>query len=191
MKEWIVCEDNCLKCSYGATLDCDGDCPRCPRNTYCPCVTFVSFAAGKLAPVAQPVALSGEDPGLEGEVATELAELSAEVAHASLEAQLSGPYDERNAVVAVSAGVGGTDAADWAEMLVRMYLRWAERRGFRGELLDLTPGDEAGFRSATLSVEGGYAYGDLKTERGTHPLLRTSPFSFPKSPPTPFAPLDP
>ena len=48
MKEWIVCEDNCLKCSYGATLDCDGDCPRCPRNTYCPCVTFVSFAAGKL-----------------------------------------------------------------------------------------------------------------------------------------------
>ena len=55
MKEWIVCEDNCLKCSYGATLDCDGDCPRCPRNTYCPCVTFVSFAAGKLAPVLQPV----------------------------------------------------------------------------------------------------------------------------------------
>ena len=54
VKEWIVCEDNCLKCSYGATLDCDGDCPRCPRNTYCPCVTFVSFAAGKLAPVVTP-----------------------------------------------------------------------------------------------------------------------------------------
>lgn len=62
MKEWIVCEDNCLKCSYGATLDCDGDCPRCPRNTYCPCVTFVSFAAGKLAPVAQPVTTSFERP---------------------------------------------------------------------------------------------------------------------------------
>lgn len=60
VKEWIVCEDNCLKCSYGATLDCDGDCPRCPRNTYCPCVTFVSFAAGKLAPVAQPIATSFE-----------------------------------------------------------------------------------------------------------------------------------
>src|SRR5918992_544348 len=62
MKEWIVCEDNCLKCSYGATLDCDGDCPRCPRNTYCPCVTFVSFAAGKLAPVAQPVTTTFERP---------------------------------------------------------------------------------------------------------------------------------
>ncbi len=63
VKEWIVCEDNCLKCSYGATLDCDGDCPRCPRNTYCPCVTFVSFAAGKLAPVVQPVAVTFERPG--------------------------------------------------------------------------------------------------------------------------------
>jgi len=62
LKEWIVCEDNCLKCSYGATLDCDGDCPRCPRNTYCPCVTFVSFAAGKLAPVAQPVTTTFERP---------------------------------------------------------------------------------------------------------------------------------
>jgi hypothetical protein len=62
MKEWIVCEDNCLKCSYGATLDCDGDCPRCPRNTYCPCVTFISFAAGKLAPVAQPVTTSFDRP---------------------------------------------------------------------------------------------------------------------------------
>jgi hypothetical protein len=62
VKEWIVCEDNCLKCSYGATLDCDGDCPRCPRNTYCPCVTFVSFAAGKLAPPAQPVTATFDRP---------------------------------------------------------------------------------------------------------------------------------
>ena len=62
VKEWIVCEDNCLKCSYGATLDCDGDCPRCPRNTYCPCVTFISFAAGKLAPPAQPVAVTFDRP---------------------------------------------------------------------------------------------------------------------------------
>ncbi|TMF68557.1 MAG: peptide chain release factor 2 [Chloroflexi bacterium] len=141
--------------------------------------------------VAELAALSGEDPALEAEVATELAELSAEVARASLEAQLSGPYDERNAVVAVSAGVGGTDAADWAEMLVRMYLRWAERRGFRGELLDMTPGDEAGFRSATLSVEGDYAYGYLKTERGTHRLVRISPFDFQKRRQTSFALVDP
>jgi len=113
------------------------------------------------------------------------------VARASLEAQLSGPYDERNAVVAISAGVGGTDAADWAEMLVRMYLRWAERRGFKAELLETTPGDEAGFRSATLTVAGDYAYGYLKTERGTHRLVRISPFDFQKRRQTSFALVDP
>jgi peptide chain release factor 2 len=114
-----------------------------------------------------------------------------EVQRASLEAQLSGPYDERNAMIAISAGVGGTDAADWAEMLVRMYLRWAERRGFKAELLEFTPGDEAGFRSATLSVEGDYAYGYLKNERGTHRLVRISPFDFQKRRQTSFALVDP
>src|SRR5438445_7281050 len=95
-----------------------------------------------------------EDPALSADLERELGQLVREVDKATLEAQLSGPYDERNAVVAISAGVGGTDAADWAEMLVRMYLRWAERRGFKAELLETTPGDEAGFRSATLTVEG-------------------------------------
>ena len=94
-------------------------------------------------------------------------------------------------MLAVSAGVGGTDAADWAEMLVRMYLRWAERRGFRAELLEFTPGDEAGFRSATLSIDGEYAYGYLKTERGTHRLVRISPFDFQKRRQTSFALVDP
>jgi len=136
-------------------------------------------------------ALASEDPKLQAEVARDVAALAEEVAHASLEAQLSGPYDERNAVVAISAGVGGTDAADWAEMLVRMYLRWAERRGFKAELLETTPGDEAGFRSATLTVEGDYAYGYLKTERGTHRLVRISPFDFQKRRQTSFALVDP
>jgi len=135
--------------------------------------------------------LASDDPRLETEVAAGVAELAEEVAHATLEAQLSGPYDERNAVVAISAGVGGTDAADWAEMLVRMYLRWAERRGFKAELLETTPGDEAGFRSATLTVEGDYAYGYLKTERGTHRLVRISPFDFQKRRQTSFALVDP
>jgi len=135
--------------------------------------------------------LASDDPKLETEVAAGVAELAEEVAHATLEAQLSGPYDERNAVVAISAGVGGTDAADWAEMLVRMYLRWAERRGFKAELLETTPGDEAGFRSATLTVEGDYAYGYLKTERGTHRLVRISPFDFQKRRQTSFALVDP
>src|SRR5438477_9078969 len=128
---------------------------------------------------------------MEADIARDTAELGEEVARASLEAQLSGPYDERNAVVAISAGVGGTDAADWAERLVRMYLRWAERRGFKAEILESTAGDEAGFRSATLSVDGPYAYGYLKTERGTHRLVRISPFDFQKRRQTSFALVDP
>ncbi len=118
-------------------------------------------------------------------------DLRAEVDRASLEAQLSGPYDERDAVLAISAGVGGTDAADWAQMLVRMYLRWAERRGYRAEIVETTPGDEAGIRSATLTIEGPYAYGYLKTERGTHRLVRISPFDFQKRRQTSFALVDP
>jgi peptide chain release factor 2 len=114
-----------------------------------------------------------------------------EVDKATLEAQLGGPYDERDAVVAISAGVGGTDAADWAQMLVRMYLRWAERHGFRAEIVETTPGDEAGIRSATLTIEGPYAYGYLKTERGTHRLVRISPFDFQKRRQTSFALVDP
>jgi peptide chain release factor 2 len=121
----------------------------------------------------------------------EFAALESEVAQATLEAQLSGPYDERDAVLAISAGVGGTDAADWAQMLVRMYLRWAERRGYKAEIVDTTPGEEAGIRSATLTIEGPYAYGYLKTERGTHRLVRISPFDFQKRRQTSFALVDP
>jgi peptide chain release factor 2 len=137
------------------------------------------------------LASMGEDPALSGELERELQELIAEVDKASLEAQLSGPYDERDAVVAISAGVGGTDAADWAQMLVRMYLRWAERHGFKAEIVETTPGDEAGIRSATITVEGAYAYGYLKTERGTHRLVRISPFDFQRRRQTSFALVDP
>ena len=121
----------------------------------------------------------------------ELDDLEREVAQATLEAQLSGPYDARDAVVTISAGVGGTDAADWTEMLMRMYLRWAERRGYRTELLDQTPGEEAGLKSVAFSVEGLYAYGYLRTERGTHRLVRISPFDFQRRRHTSFALVDP
>jgi peptide chain release factor 2 len=141
--------------------------------------------------LSELAALANGEHALEAELSADLSRLADEVARASLEAQLSGPYDERSAMVAISAGVGGTDAADWAEMLVRMYLRWAERRGFKAELLETTPGDEAGFRSATLSVEGENAYGYLKTERGTHRLVRISPFDFQKRRQTSFALVDP
>src|SRR5207248_8273392 len=116
--------------------------------------------------------------------------LSEEVDKAALEAQLSGPYDERDAVLAISAGVGGTDAADWAQMLVRMYLRWAERHRYRAEIVDTTPGDEAGIRSAPLPIAGPYAYGYLRTERGTHRLVRISPFDAQKRRQTSFALVD-
>ena len=132
-----------------------------------------------------------DDPAMATDLERDFARLTEEVEKASLEAQLSGPYDERDAVLAISAGVGGTDAADWAQMLVRMYLRWAERHGYKAEIVESTPGDEAGIRSATLTIEGPYAYGYLKTERGTHRLVRISPFDAPHRRQTSFALADP
>src|SRR3979490_2288375 len=137
------------------------------------------------------LASMAEAPALSADLERELQQLIAEVDKASLEAQLGGPYDERDAVVAISAGVGGTDAADGAQMLVRMYLRWAERHGYKAEVVDTTPGDEAGIRSATLTIEGPYAYGYLKTERGTHRLVRISPFDAQRRRQTSFALVDP
>jgi peptide chain release factor 2 len=92
------------------------------------------------------------------------------------ELTFSGPYDERNAIIAIHAGAGGTESQDWAEMLLRMYLRWCERRRFPAEVIDLMHGEEAGIKSATVEVTGEHAYGYLKSERGVHRLVRLSPF---------------
>jgi peptide chain release factor 2 len=96
----------------------------------------------------------------------------------TLEFQLSlgGEFDTRNAILAIHAGAGGTESQDWAEMLMRMYLRWAERRGYEAEVLDTSPGDEAGIKSTVIAVNGEYAYGYLKSEHGVHRLVRLSPF---------------
>jgi peptide chain release factor 2 len=100
---------------------------------------------------------------------------------------LSGEYDERSALLSISAGAGGTEATDWAEMLLRMYLRWAERHRFSTEILDSTEGEQTGIKSATIAVAGRYAYGYLKAERGVHRLVRISPYDAQKRRQTTFA----
>jgi peptide chain release factor 2 len=110
------------------------------------------------------------------EVTEQCAAIDAALGDVELRQLLGGPYDDSTAIVSINSGAGGTDAADWAEMLLRMYARWAERRGFKSEVLDLQPAEEAGIRSATLRVEGEYAYGYLNSEQGVHRLVRISPF---------------
>jgi peptide chain release factor 2 len=132
----------------------------------------------------------------EGEEATaeetrgELEAIAAELDRLEFQLQLSGPYDPRSAILAVHAGAGGTDSQDWAEMLLRMYLRWAERRGFEAEILDLTEGEEAGIKSATIEVRGPYSYGYLNGERGVHRLVRLSPFNSAATRQTSFAKVE-
>ncbi|MEO1634123.1 MAG: peptide chain release factor 2 [Cyanobacteria bacterium J06631_9] len=94
-----------------------------------------------------------------------------------LQQLLSGPYDKEGAVLSINAGAGGTDAQDWAEMLLRMYSRWSEQNGYRFKIIEKSDGDEAGLKSATIEIEGRYAYGHLKGEKGTHRLVRISPFN--------------
>ncbi|HEY8885299.1 MAG TPA: PCRF domain-containing protein, partial [Chloroflexota bacterium] len=102
--------------------------------------------------------------------------ISRQVDALEFELTLGGPYDRRPAILAIHAGAGGTEAQDWAQMLLRMYLRWAERHNHKTEILDETLGEEAGIKSVTLEIHGPYAYGYLKSERGVHRLVRLSPF---------------
>ena len=121
------------------------------------------------------IALASDDGELD-EVAESVTTLRRELDRLQEEALFSGEYDAGDAVVSIHAGEGGTDAQDWAEMLLRMYLRWAEGRSFKTELLEASPGEEAGLKSATFTVAGENAYGVLKAERGVHRLVRLSPF---------------
>src|SRR5204863_4077598 len=113
---------------------------------------------------------------METEIADSIAPLRAELDRLQEDALFTGDYDAGDALVTVHAGTGGTDAQDWAEILLRMYLRWAADRGFQTELLEASPGEEAGLKSATFAVSGENGYGILKAERGKHRLVRLSPF---------------
>jgi peptide chain release factor 2 len=117
-----------------------------------------------------------EDPELEGELAEQIASVERRLEALEEERLFSGPYDAGDALVTVNAGAGGTDAQDWAEMVLRMEMRWAEKRGFEVELLEASPGEEAGIKSATFRVKGENAYGLYGSEKGVHRLVRLSPF---------------
>jgi peptide chain release factor 2 len=116
------------------------------------------------------------DPSLEGDLAVQLEPVADELRRLEEDALFNGEYDAGDAVLSIHAGAGGTDAQDWAELLLRMYLRWAGQRGFDAELVEASPGEEAGLKSATATVKGENAYGTLKAERGVHRLVRLSPF---------------
>jgi peptide chain release factor 2 len=110
------------------------------------------------------------------DLARGLDELAGEVEAGETKKMLGGEHDRKNAIITIHPGAGGTESQDWAEMLLRMYMRWTERRGFKRELMDMQPGDEAGIKSATLTIYGDYAYGMLLAEAGVHRLVRISPF---------------
>ncbi|HEB77791.1 MAG TPA: peptide chain release factor 2 [Methylothermaceae bacterium] len=122
------------------------------------------------------LALEEEDEETLSAVAEDLANFEKTVADLEFRRMFSGEMDASNAFLDIQAGSGGTEAQDWADMLLRMYLRWAERKGFRTEIIELSPGEVAGIKSATIKVEGPYAYGWLRTETGVHRLVRKSPF---------------
>ena len=128
-----------------------------------------------------------DDPDLATDVEAEASALGGDFGRARTALLFSGPYDDRGAILTISAGAGGTEATDWAEMLLRMYLRWAERHRFGTEILDQLEGEEAGLKSVAVAVDGRNAYGYLRAERGVHRLVRISPFDSQKRRHTTFA----
>jgi len=122
------------------------------------------------------LAMAEGDEAVAADIAREVEAIEAKLNHLEFQLLLSGEHDRDDAILAIHAGAGGTEAQDWAEMLLRMYLRWAESHSYKTGILDSSPGEEAGLKRVTVSVEGDYAYGYLKAERGVHRLVRLSPF---------------
>jgi len=122
------------------------------------------------------LAETDKDASLADEVQQEAGKTAQQLEDLEFNLAFSGPYDNRNAILSIHAGVGGTESQDWADMLLRMYLRWGERRGYKTEILDESPGEEAGIKSVVVEVSGDHAFGYLKSEHGVHRLVRLSPF---------------
>lgn len=143
----------------------------------------------KLKDINEIIELSSasEDSSLESEIATEVEQLEKEYEKLEIQSLLNGEMDSNNCFLYIHPGAGGTESCDWANMLFRMYMRWAEREGFEIEIADLQPGEEAGIRSVTVLIKGDYAYGYLKSEIGIHRLVRISPFDANKRRHTSFA----
>jgi peptide chain release factor 2 len=121
--------------------------------------------------------LAEEDKTLLSAVQSEVDQSALKLEQMELELAFSGKYDDRNAILAIHAGAGGTESQDWADILLRMFLRWAEKRSYKTEILDISPGEEAGIKSVVISVTGDHAFGYLKSEHGVHRLVRLSPFN--------------
>ncbi|HWC13438.1 MAG TPA: peptide chain release factor 2 [Actinomycetota bacterium] len=155
-------------------------------------VTIYERAARRAADarVLWELAAAESDAATAKEAEDELNALETELSKLEVTALLGGEFDDNPAILEVHGGEGGTDSQDWAEMLLRMYQRWADHRGYKTEMVDLTPGEEAGIKSATMTVEGRHAYGLLAAERGVHRLVRISPFDAAKRRHTSFASVD-
>jgi peptide chain release factor 2 len=122
------------------------------------------------------LAEADKDESMSAEVEKESSMAASQLEEMEFELAFSGRYDSRNAILSIHAGAGGTESQDWADMLLRMYLRWSERRGYKAEILDESPGEEAGIKSVVVSIVGDHSYGYLKSEHGVHRLVRLSPF---------------
>jgi peptide chain release factor 2 len=139
-------------------------------------VTELTTQASDLTVLLELAAEAGDDGSLDAEITEGAKRLRKELDEFELKVMLSAPHDSKAAILSIHPGAGGTESQDWAQMLMRMYLRWCERAGFKAEVVDLLPGEEAGIKSATIEVTGEYAYGYLKGEAGVHRLVRISPF---------------